>query len=98
MWMLSPDIVASGLYGGDPMPKFDRSASPNPLVGTYRTSDGRFITLMMLQADRFWPDFCTHIGRSDLIDRPPLRRRRGPLRQWRGAGRHHRRGLRLEDL
>jgi crotonobetainyl-CoA:carnitine CoA-transferase CaiB-like acyl-CoA transferase len=70
MWMLSPDIVASGLYGGDPMPKFDRSSSPNPLVGSYRTSDGRFITLMMLQSDRFWPDFCTHIGRPDLIDDP----------------------------
>ena len=30
MWVLSPDIVASGLYGGDPMPKFDRDATPNP--------------------------------------------------------------------
>jgi crotonobetainyl-CoA:carnitine CoA-transferase CaiB-like acyl-CoA transferase len=70
MWVLSPDIVASGLYGGDPMPKFDRSASPNPLVGSYRTSDGRFITLMMLQSDRFWSDFCHHIGRADLIDDP----------------------------
>ena len=70
MWQLSPDIVASGLYGGDPMPKFDRSSSPNPLVGNYRTSDGRFITLMMLQSDRFWPDFCEHIGRPDLIADP----------------------------
>ena len=70
MWQLSPDIVASGLYGGDPMPKFDRSSSPNPLVGNYRTSDGRFITLMMLQSDRFWPDFCEHIGRPDLITDP----------------------------
>ena len=60
--------MASGLYGGDPMPKFDRGATPNPLVGNYRTSDGRFITLMMLQADRFWPDFCEHIGRPDLVD------------------------------
>jgi crotonobetainyl-CoA:carnitine CoA-transferase CaiB-like acyl-CoA transferase len=67
MWVLSPDIVASGLYGGDPMPKSDRKASPNPLVGNYRTSDDRFITLMMLQADRFWPEFCTVIGRSDLL-------------------------------
>ncbi len=25
---------------------------------------------MMLQSDRFWPDFCTHIGRPDLIDDP----------------------------
>lgn len=49
MWVLSPDIVASGLYGGDPMPKFDRASSPNPLVGNYKTSDGRFITLMMLK-------------------------------------------------
>ncbi len=70
MWQLSPDIVASGLYGGDPMPKFDRSSSPNPLVGNYRTSDGRFITLMMLQSDRFWPDFCEHIGRPDLVTDP----------------------------
>ncbi len=70
MWMLSPDIVASGLYGGDPMPKFNRSSSPNPLVGNYQTKDGRFITLMMLQSDRFWPDFCEHIGRPDLIEDP----------------------------
>jgi len=70
MWQLSPDIVASGLYGGDPMPKFDRSSSPNPLVGNYKTSDGRIITLMMLQSDRFWPDFCEHIGRPDLITDP----------------------------
>jgi crotonobetainyl-CoA:carnitine CoA-transferase CaiB-like acyl-CoA transferase len=67
MWQLSPDIVASGLYGGDPMPKFGRSASPNPLVGSYRTSDDRFITLMMLQSDRYWPEFCTCVGRPDLI-------------------------------
>jgi crotonobetainyl-CoA:carnitine CoA-transferase CaiB-like acyl-CoA transferase len=70
IWQLSPDVVASLLYGGDPMPKFDRSSSPNPLVGNYRTSDDRFITLMMLQSDRFWPDFCEHIDRPDLIDDP----------------------------
>jgi crotonobetainyl-CoA:carnitine CoA-transferase CaiB-like acyl-CoA transferase len=67
MWVLSPDIVASGLYGGDPMPKFDRTSTPNPLVGNYQTSDDRFITLMMLQSDRFWPEFCTVIGRPDLV-------------------------------
>jgi crotonobetainyl-CoA:carnitine CoA-transferase CaiB-like acyl-CoA transferase len=70
MWQLSPDIVASGLYGGDPMPKFDRSSSPNPLVGNYKTSDGRIITLMMLQSDRFWSEFCETIGRPDLITDP----------------------------
>ncbi len=70
MWQLSPDIVASGLYGGDPMPKFNRSAAPNPLVGHYRTSDDRFIILMMLQGDRYWSEFCTVVGRPDLIEDP----------------------------
>jgi crotonobetainyl-CoA:carnitine CoA-transferase CaiB-like acyl-CoA transferase len=70
MWVLSPDIVASGLYGGDPMPKFDRRAPGNPLVGSYRTGDGRFVSLMLLQSDRYWPELCTHIGRPDLIDDP----------------------------
>ncbi|MGZ4760401.1 MAG: CaiB/BaiF CoA transferase family protein, partial [Acidimicrobiales bacterium] len=67
MWVLSPDVVASGLYGGDPMPKFDRKRSPNPLVGMYKTKDGRFVTFMLLQSDRYWPEFCEHIGRPDLI-------------------------------
>ena len=70
MWQLSPDIVASGLYGGDPMPKFNHKTSPNPLVGAYKTSDDRFITLMLLQSDKFWPDLCEHLGRADLIDDP----------------------------
>ncbi len=49
------------------MPKIDRSLAPNVLVGNYRTKDGRFISLMMLQGDRFWPDFCTVIDRPDLL-------------------------------
>ena len=30
MWVLSPDVVASGLYGGDPMPKFDQQDIAQP--------------------------------------------------------------------
>jgi crotonobetainyl-CoA:carnitine CoA-transferase CaiB-like acyl-CoA transferase len=67
MWMLSPDIVASGLYGGDPMPKFDHKTAANPLVGFYRTKDDRFVSLMLLQGDRFFPELCEHVGRPDLI-------------------------------
>ncbi len=39
----------------------------NPLSSTYQTADDRFICLVMLQAFHYWPDFCEHIGRSDLI-------------------------------
>ena len=72
LWTLSPDVVASKLYGGDPLAKMrgPRELNPNPLVGMYRTKDGRHLTIMMLQADRFWPELCERIGRPDLIADP----------------------------
>jgi crotonobetainyl-CoA:carnitine CoA-transferase CaiB-like acyl-CoA transferase len=66
-WNLSPDVTSSALYDSPPIPTFDRRQSPNPLVGNYKTSDGRYITLMMLQGDRFFAEFCNVIGRSDLV-------------------------------
>jgi len=48
-----------------PRPK-ERSETPNPLTAAYRTADGRFIQLMMLQGDRYWRDLCHAFGREDL--------------------------------
>lgn len=71
MWVMQPGIVASNLIGVDELPKpTGRSNVPNPLVNNYRTADRRFITLCMLQGQRYWPGFCTAIGRPDLIDDP----------------------------
>jgi crotonobetainyl-CoA:carnitine CoA-transferase CaiB-like acyl-CoA transferase len=42
----------------------------NALVNYFPTQDGRWICLVMLQADRWWPDLCRHLGRPDLIDDP----------------------------
>jgi crotonobetainyl-CoA:carnitine CoA-transferase CaiB-like acyl-CoA transferase len=72
MWTLSPDIVATKLFGKDPLAQMrgSREKNPNPLVGQYRTADGRFLLLMMLQADRFWGDVCHRIGRPELADDP----------------------------
>ena len=47
-----------------------RGPQVNPLIGNYRTKDGRHIQLMFLQADRYWPEFCRLVGRDDLIDDP----------------------------
>jgi crotonobetainyl-CoA:carnitine CoA-transferase CaiB-like acyl-CoA transferase len=69
MWVMAPDIIATKLIGGE-FPKFDRSQSPNPIVNSYRTRDGRWLFLNMLQPDRFWPDLCRRIGRPDLIADP----------------------------
>jgi crotonobetainyl-CoA:carnitine CoA-transferase CaiB-like acyl-CoA transferase len=68
LWNLGPDVTSSKLYENSPIPTFDRSSAPNPLVGNYRTKDGRFVTVMMLQSDKFWPDFARHAGLSELIE------------------------------
>ena len=51
-----------------PMP--GSGSSFNPLVGTYPTSDGRHICLVMLQAAQYWADFCQHLGRPELASDP----------------------------
>jgi crotonobetainyl-CoA:carnitine CoA-transferase CaiB-like acyl-CoA transferase len=66
MWILAPDIVLTKLTDQE-MPVFGRTSAPNPIVNSYKTKDGRWVFLNMLQPDKFWPDFCTHIGRDDLI-------------------------------
>jgi crotonobetainyl-CoA:carnitine CoA-transferase CaiB-like acyl-CoA transferase len=65
-WNLSPDVMASKLYENSPIPTFSHGDAPNPLVGNYRTKDGRFITLMMLQGDRFFAEVMGLIGLSAL--------------------------------
>ncbi|MEN8159808.1 MAG: CoA transferase, partial [Myxococcota bacterium] len=42
----------------------------NPAVNTYPTKDGRWLMLVMLQTDRYWPDFCERIGRPDMATDP----------------------------
>ena len=44
-----------------------RGAAPNPLFNFYRTRDGRWLHLIMLQPDRHWTSFCRAIGREDLV-------------------------------
>ena len=70
MWAMQPDIVAARLKGVDEMPKARRTSVPNPLVNNYRTRDGRFVALCMLQSQRYWPGFCRAAGREDLVQHP----------------------------
>jgi crotonobetainyl-CoA:carnitine CoA-transferase CaiB-like acyl-CoA transferase len=68
MWQISPLVVASRLFGFSKIPMGDRRLAPNPLVNVYRTADDRFISLILLQSDRFWPELCLLLGRPELID------------------------------
>ncbi|TGD71283.1 CoA transferase [Mangrovimicrobium sediminis] len=69
MWTLSSDLLT--VLDGKSMPRpTDRTATPNPLTSVYRTADGRFIQLMMLQGDRYWADLCRVLEREDLVADP----------------------------
>jgi len=70
MWATGASVLTAGLFGITKMPKFTRTDMPNPLVNTYRTSDSRYLSLIMLQADRFWPDLVVKIGHPELLEDP----------------------------
>ena len=44
------------------------ATSNNPLVAVYSTSDGHYISLVMLQPAKFWADVCEHIELPALAD------------------------------
>ena len=63
-------ICCAKLYGVERIASGDWSKTPNPLVGTYRTKDRRYVSLVMLESDRFWADLVTKMGRPELADDP----------------------------
>jgi crotonobetainyl-CoA:carnitine CoA-transferase CaiB-like acyl-CoA transferase len=62
--------MAAGLFGMTRMPKREREETPNPIVGMYKTSDGRFLSLVMLESDRYWGDLVTLLGAPELEHDP----------------------------
>ncbi|MBA2281529.1 MAG: CoA transferase [Acidimicrobiia bacterium] len=69
-WATSFSLAAAAAFGLDRMPMGVREQNANPLVNTYKTGDGRFLSLVMMQSDRFWPELVTTVGRPELIDDP----------------------------
>jgi len=62
--------VASRTFTGGEFARVTRANAFNPLWNHYRCADGKWLSLGMLQGDRYWKDFCVTIGRPDLIDNP----------------------------
>jgi crotonobetainyl-CoA:carnitine CoA-transferase CaiB-like acyl-CoA transferase len=70
MWAMSAGIALSLQLDMPwrPGPSKGSGAGPsNPLVGTYRTQDGKFLAFTCLQGYKYWPSACTVLGREDLI-------------------------------
>jgi crotonobetainyl-CoA:carnitine CoA-transferase CaiB-like acyl-CoA transferase len=70
VWVLSPGIVASQLYGIETVPRFRHAQAPNPMVAVYATRDERLIYLSGIQTEGHFEDFCRAIDRRDLLDDP----------------------------
>jgi crotonobetainyl-CoA:carnitine CoA-transferase CaiB-like acyl-CoA transferase len=49
-----------------PPPRTGGGGLGNPLVGNYKTSDERFISICCLQAGKYWAEACTVVGRPEL--------------------------------
>jgi crotonobetainyl-CoA:carnitine CoA-transferase CaiB-like acyl-CoA transferase len=62
--------VAARTIMGKEFPRNTRVNAFNPLWNHYRCADDKWISLAMLQPDRYWKDFCATIGRKDLIEDP----------------------------
>lgn len=70
MWSMQRVICQSTADGVQGYPRPAPNRPSNVLVKAYRTSDGRFIQLNMLQADRYWDGFCDVAGCDDIRDDP----------------------------
>lgn len=56
------------LATGEAPPNHDRARPRNPLWNHYETSDGRWIFLVMIESDRYWPKLCRALDIPDLED------------------------------
>jgi crotonobetainyl-CoA:carnitine CoA-transferase CaiB-like acyl-CoA transferase len=70
MWSMQRFIAQSTMDGTQRFPRPHAPKPHNVLVHNYRTADGRFVALCMLQADKYWPGFCEAAGRPDLAADP----------------------------
>ena len=69
-WVLSSDLCYSRNNDAyDPHAGF-ASGHKAPLMRAYKTSDGRFIQLMLLSPDKPWPELCEMIGQPELASDP----------------------------
>jgi crotonobetainyl-CoA:carnitine CoA-transferase CaiB-like acyl-CoA transferase len=69
MWLQGLS-VSSRLMMGWGFPRPARKSAGNPLWNHYRCGDDRWICLGMIQADRYWADFCKALGRPELASDP----------------------------
>lgn len=69
-YYINGNDTAHALVTGETPPRHDRKAPRNPLWNHYECQDGRWVFLVMIEADRYWPGFTKAVDRPDLMDDP----------------------------
>jgi crotonobetainyl-CoA:carnitine CoA-transferase CaiB-like acyl-CoA transferase len=65
-YYINGNDTAHTLVTGETPPRHDRRAPRNPLWNHYRCQDDRWLFLVMIDSDRYWPGFTRSIGRPEL--------------------------------
>lgn len=68
-WTLSPDLAYASLTGDEPPRRTTTPGERSPLGSTYRTADGRWLMLMMLDEGRYWAPTCQALDLGEWVER-----------------------------
>jgi len=68
-YMVGSDLSVA-LRLGITFEPYDHQHAINPIINCFQASDGLWLWLLLLQADRHWPDLCRAIEREDLRSDP----------------------------
>lgn len=66
VYMIGWDVMLS-MRLGIPVLTYDRQHAINPIINSFQSGDGKWFWLLLLQADRHWPDLVRAIDRPDLL-------------------------------
>ena len=72
IWAMALNVTNSMLTGETfsplPLDSPAMNVAVNPIVGNFRTADGRWINFNMLQPGRYFADVCKHLGLEYLLE------------------------------
>lgn len=70
IWSMQRSIMQANASGIRRLPKPKRHELVNPLVNAYRTRDGRYLSLCMLQSQKYWAPLMELAGKPELAVDP----------------------------
>jgi len=84
--------IGTAMLSNEAEPPPELTAPPNipvnPTIGNFRTSDGRWITFMMVQPGRYFADVCKHLELEHLLEDERFQSAAGLMANADEVGRH----------